>query len=170
MSRIFSKRRLLLGVVTSLVAVVAAMAFYSTVGGGEGSGTTADGYASDLDITGDVTAADAGKLVPGSSVDIEGAIANANSGAAKVSNLTGTVDPVPEGCDASWFDIVVDPLASDIVPAQTGPTPGSVGFTATLSMADAYTDAEPPVAINQDACKGATLDIAWASDLGVPAE
>ena len=163
MSRITKKRALITAAITSLVLVAVAVAFYTTAGDGTGSGTADTAYAANLDILGSVTTADEGTLVPGGDVDIEGTIENTNEGAAKVSNLSGTVDPVPAGCLAAWFEITDVDIDDTVAPDDVVEAGETVDFTATLEMEDAH-DTTTGAAIDQDDCKGATLDIAWQSD------
>lgn len=157
MTRLINKKRALLtAAVTSLTLVAVAIAFYSTVGSGDGDATTRDGYANNLVVNGSPSST---QLVPGSSVSISGTIANNNPGSAKVGTITGTVDETPAGCNAAWFSITgVDvPDTDDVVPANS-----SIPFSATLNMADAVDGSGNPV--NQDACKNASLDIDWSSN------
>ena len=159
MSRIISKKRALLtAAIASLALVAVAIAFYSTVGSGDGDATTRTANPVDLAIDGDATTAE---LVPGDSVGITGTITNGNEGAAKVHDLAGSVDETPVGCNAGWFTItgVTIPDTDDVIEAGQ-----SIGFTATLNMADAHDGEGNPV--DQNACKGASLDIDWTSGLG----
>ena len=153
MSRIIKKRALLTAAITSLALVAVAIAFYSTVGSGEGNATTADNYANDLVIS---NTEPAETLVPGSEVQITGEIANDNPGSAKVGTITGSVTDATEVLTGTCAiaDFTIDNIVlsgSDVIPAND-----SVGFTADLNMAD--------TAVSQDACKGAELDIDWSSN------
>ena len=145
------KRALLITAATSLALVAVALAWYTTTGDGSGSGgTTANGYANNLVITGDAT--NAGALVPGGSVPISnGKIHNGNPGSAKHGAISATVDAAAGGCSDSYFHVTGITLdgSSDVIPAG-----GDRLFTATLSMDDAP-------AADQDACKNTGLTIDW---------
>jgi|RhiMethySRZTD1v2_1073278.scaffolds.fasta_scaffold81527_5 hypothetical protein len=154
MSRFISKKRALLtAAIASLALVAVAIAFYTTTGSGSGTGTARNGYANALAITGDAPAG----LVPGGFVTITGNVHNGNSGAAKVGTVTGAVDAAGS-CTDSWFTItdVAFSGGSDVIPAN-----GDRAFTAKLNMADAVDNEGVPV--DQNACKGAALSIAWSS-------
>ncbi len=166
MSRFISKKRALLtAAVTALVLVAVAIAFYSTTGSGTGDGTTDGNYAQDLQITGDL---DDATLVPGGTVGITGNVHNPNSGSAHVSTVEGTVvagAPDPEAgpasgdCDDSYFTIEDEELDTVLEADDgntTGPEPDNQSFTTTITMDDETTE-------NQDACKGADLDITWSA-------
>jgi hypothetical protein len=149
MSRIISKKRALLtAAIASLALVAVAVAYYTTLGDGSGTGTTDAAYAENLDITGDVPAG----LVPGDEVTISGNVHNPNPGSAEVTTVTGAVNAAPAGCDDTYFDI------EDIVMNEVIPAGGNADFTATLTMED-----DP--AENQNACKSAGLTVTWASGL-----
>jgi hypothetical protein len=163
MSRFISKKRALLtAAVTSLVLVAVAIAFYSTTGSGEGSGTTGDGYTTDLAITGDL---DDGTLAPGGEVGITGNVHNPNPGSAHVSTVEGTVvagdeddavnGPDAGDCDDSYFTIA-DEEVDTVLLAQNASNTDDVGFTTTITMDDEPTE-------NQDACKSADLAITWSA-------
>jgi len=147
MSRFTNKKRALLtAAITSLVLVAVAIAFYSTAGDGSGTGSTADGYADNLEITGDLNDA---TLVPGSSVEIDGNVHNPNPGSAHVTTVVGGVDASGD-CDDTYFTI--DDVVIDDVIAAGGDEP----FDAEIEMED-----DP--AENQDDCKDAVLTITWSS-------
>ncbi|MGH2837235.1 MAG: hypothetical protein ACRDJY_02665, partial [Thermoleophilaceae bacterium] len=67
MSRIITKKRLVLGVVTSLMAAALALAFWTTTGDGTGSGDVEDGAAQAITLTGALD----DDLVPGRTVNLE---------------------------------------------------------------------------------------------------
>ena len=156
MSRIITRKRALLSAVVASAALAAvAFAFYSTTGDGSGSGgTTANGYADTLNITGD---ANASTLVPNSSVPISGNVSNDNSGAAAVGTITGSVTNVDESgtgtCALNNF--VIENIS--LAPGTVIPGNGDAAFTASLRMVDSTT-------VNQDPCKNAELDITWSSN------
>ena len=153
MSRIIKKRALLTAAITSLVLVAVAVAFYSTTGTGSGAGgTTDDGYANQLVITGTANAA---TLVPGGSVPIsDGNIHNGNSGSAAHGTISATVDAADADCDDDYFDVTgITPAGSSNV-IEAG---GDRAFTATLEMED-------DTANSQDDCKNTALTINWSSN------
>lgn len=170
MSRIFSKKRLVLGVVTALVAAVAAMAYYTTTGDGTGTGAADDGYADKLDIA-STMAVNPNGLVPGGSTAVNGTVENNNPGSAEVTTVVdtdidaglsdeGDDDGPPAGdCDDSWFTIA-DIQVNTVLDAADDPqVPGgddSTPFAGTIVMADSTAD--------QNACKGAEIKISWSSD------
>ena len=178
MSRIFTKRRVLLGLATALVACVAAFAFSTTAGDGEGTGAADDGYAESVAIS-SALADNPNGLVPGGSSEFDVLIENPNVGSAEVTTLPaddmdagGAAEGTggPDGCLDSWFsieDVDVDEVLA-AADSTDGSGPDSTTVQATIAMEDAYTNATPPVPVDQNACKGAAIHIDWSSDDGTP--
>ena len=129
-----------------------AFAYWSTTGSGSGSATVGSNYATALKITNDaLTAAQTAALVPGGSTTLSVHVQNTNSGSAKDGQVTGTVavHGSPANCSAADFSI------TPITGGDTIASGATKDYTTTLSFADS--------AVSQDGCKGATLDITWAS-------
>jgi hypothetical protein len=153
----FTKRRglMVLGVVATLAVAGAALAYWTGGGSGTGSGSAA-GAQTPLTANETTTLT---AMYPGDSAQtIAGNFNNPNSGPIYVASVTVSISSVtkaagaPTGtCDASDFTLASPTMnVSAEVPAGNGK--GS--FTgATIKFTDKPT--------NQDACKGATVNLAY---------
>jgi hypothetical protein len=153
----FTKRRgLLLGVVLLLAGGGAALAYWTAGGSGTGSGTAA-GAQTPLVANQTTTLA---AMYPGDSAQtISGNFDNANSGPIHVSTVTASIASVtkatgaPAGtCDASDFTLA---NATMTVNAEVPAGSGQGSFTGTTIKFN-----NKPT--SQDACKGATVNLAYA--------
>lgn len=153
----FSKRRgLVLGVVLSLAVGGAALAYWTAGGSGTGSGSAAGAQ---TPLTANQTTALTAMYPGDSSQTVSGNFDNANAGPIYVGSVAVSIASVtkaagaPAGtCDATDFTLSGTTMAvnSEI---SAGTAKGS--FTgATIRFND-----KPS---NQDACKGATVNLAYA--------
>jgi hypothetical protein len=159
----FTKKRVLaaLGVVGALTIAVAAFAYWTTSGSGSGSATAG----SDAGVT--VAGNPSDGIYPGGSVPVTTTVTNSSSSQAQyVTNLHVTISidatHAGNGCEASWFTYKADSEASgdsnphtvaldtEIAPSGNTTVDGQVYMANTAS--------------NQDACKGATINLAYAVD------
>jgi hypothetical protein len=146
------KRNLaVLGTVAVLAIAGAAFAFWTTTGSGSGSGSVAASNGT-LALHGTITSA----LTPGGSSAVTFTADNTN----KSSEQVGTVHAVVSidethataGCKASDFTIE-DTAENQVIAAETS------GVALTNNGSISMTDS----AVNQDACKGATISLALTS-------
>jgi len=152
---------MLAGVSAAVIALAGgAYAYWSTTGGGSASSTIATD--SGVSVAGDP----ADGLYPGGSVAVTSVITNASSTAAQyVANLHVTISldsaHAQAGCLASWFTYKSDAEAagSNSNPHSTA-VDTEIGAGATRSVAGHMFMADPNT--NQDACKGATANLAYA--------
>ena len=156
MFKINRRRGLVLGVIASLAIGGAALAYWTAGGSGTGSGGAA-GSQSALTANQTTTLS---AMYPGDSAQtISGNFDNPNSGPIHVSTVTVSIASVtkatgaPVGtCDASDFTLA---NATMTVNAEIPVGTGKGAFTgATIKFNDKAT--------NQDACKGATVNLAYA--------
>jgi len=156
MSKLFSRRGLVLGGVVTLVIAGSAFAFWTAGGSGTGSaGVAAGTSALTANQTTVLTA-----MYPGDSAQtISGNFDNPNSGPIYVSTVTASISSVtkatgaPAGtCDATDFTLA---SAAMTVNAEIAAGTAKGAFTgATIKFNNK--------ASNQDACKGATVNLAYA--------
>jgi hypothetical protein len=159
----FTKKPVLTGV--SIVAVLAiavtAFAYWTTSGSGSGSATAAS---SGTEVT--VSGNPSNAIYPGGSVPVTTTVTNPGSTQQRVANLHVTISidatHAGNGCSASWLTYKADSessgdsnphtvaLNADLAPSGTTTVAGHV------FMADTST--------NQDACKSATINLAYAVD------
>jgi hypothetical protein len=157
MSRIYSKKRALIGVVASLAIAAVAIAYWTAGGSGTGS-ASAQGAQQPLTAA-QTTVLSA--MYPGDSPQtISGTVTNPNTAKIRVANVVASIqsvtkaDGAPAGtCDASDFSL------TDATMAVNDDVNGSNG-TKTFSGAKIQFNNKP--AANQDACKGATVTLAYA--------
>jgi hypothetical protein len=156
MSRIFGKKRALLGIVASLAIAAAAIAYWTAGGSGDGSATTQGAQtALDADQTTVLTA-----MFPGDEAqNIEGLLENDNDADIYVSTVTASIASVtkatgaPAGvCDATDYSLTNATMTvEDEVPGH-----------GTLSYGGADIQFNNKADDNQDACKGATVALSYA--------
>ncbi|MFL6136289.1 MAG: hypothetical protein ACJ74O_00600 [Frankiaceae bacterium] len=150
-------KRAKIAIVGATIAAVAgggvAYGYWSTTGSGSGSAATSAG-ASNLSIA--QTSVISG-LAPGVAAQtISGTVTNNAVNNAYVNTVTVSISSVTGGagsCDATDYTLSspVMSIAQDLAPG------GSAGFTgATLAFNNKAT--------NQDGCKGATVNLAYASN------
>ena len=145
------KRALVLGAVAILALAGIAVAYWTTTGAGEGSGSVAASNGT-LALHGTIT----NQLAPGGSSPVSFTADNSNSSSLQVGTVHAVVSideaHAEAGCKASDFTI------DDTVENQRIAAHGSnvaLANEGTISMAD--------TAANQDACKGATISLALTS-------
>jgi hypothetical protein len=144
------------GVVASGLAASVAFAFWSATGTGTGTGTVASGNGS-VSLSAEV----APGIYPGGTAEVTITATNAGSqavapGLISLSGVTSDIDHA--SCDTTAFTMVDVDASSESVPAAADAThPGTLELThkGTLAMAN--------TAVNQDACKGATLALDLSS-------
>jgi len=130
-----------------------AFAYWTNVGSGTGSGATGNNAAVTAIQSSTVTA-----MYPGGPAQaLSGTFNNPNAGAVTVGAVTATVTTsLPGTCLASWYVISgSDTAAPHVLPAGAGGT--WTGLSVTMTNA----------AVNQDACKGATITFTYAVAAGV---
>ena len=157
MLKLTKRRGLLLAVVLVLGGGGAALAYWTAGGSGTGSGSAA-GAQAPLVATQTTTLT---AMYPGDSPQtISGNFDNSNPGPIHVSTVTASIASVtkavgaPAGtCDASDFTVA---SAAMTVDAEIAPGTGKGSFTgATIKFNN-------KASVNQDACKGATVNLAYA--------
>jgi hypothetical protein len=156
MFKINRRRGLVLGVIASLAIGGAAVAYWTAGGSGTGSGSAAGSQSA---LTANQTST-LSAMYPGDSAQtISGNFDNPNSGPIQVGTVTASIASVakatgaPAGtCDASDFTLA---NAAMTVNAEIPVGTGKGAFTgATIKFNNKAT--------NQDACKGATVNLAYA--------
>lgn len=122
----------------------AAYAYWSTTGSGSGSAAASDGTeAVTINVTVDPDVA------PGAPVDITYTATNPNTSSTPVTLVDPVVTTDVAGCLPAWFDATV----------PAGPTTVAGGAIRTALGTGTLTLNDDP-AVNQDACKGATITVA----------
>jgi len=149
--KLIKKRTLVLGLVAVLAIAGIAIAYWTTTGSGEGSGTVASSNGT-LTLHGEVTEA----LTPGASSPVKFSADNAGSSSLQVSTVHAVVsidkEHAENGCKSSDFSIA-DTAENQVVGAkQSGVALAKEGSIAMTDSAE-----------NQDACKGATISLALTS-------
>jgi len=163
MFSMFTKRRALVGagVLGAVVAGALAFAFWTT--SGSGSGTATAGTDAGVTVSGDP----ANGIYPGGSVPVTSTVTNSSATQSQhVQNLHVAISidsaHATAGCSASWFTYKADSegsgdsnphtvtLDTDIAASGTHNVNGHVFMANTNS--------------NQDACKGATINLAYTVD------
>lgn len=149
MLRISRKKAAVVGGVTAVVLTGGvAFAYWTSTGSGTGSATT--GTSSPWTVTVEDVAL--GDLTPGGPTDtVSFSVKNENSGVQRlvgtVASVTGTSNP---GCTAADFDVSTTSITyGDVASGAT------VNGTFTIQMVD--------TGVNQDACKGVTVDLEVAA-------
>ena len=145
-----SVKAVVLGLVGLLVVGGAAFAYWTTTGSGSGSAATGTMVPVTVNQTSTVSA-----LAPGSGTQtVSGNFDNPNTGPVYVAGVTAVVSGTSKaGCDASDYTIA----GTAAVNAQIQPGSG-VGTWSGLTIAF---NNKPT---NQDACKGATVSLAYTSN------
>lgn len=150
----------LVGVGIAVAIAAGAYAYWTTSGSGTGSATA--GTDAGVTVAGDP----ANGIYPGSSVAVTSVITNSSSTSAQfVTNLHVTISidsaHALAGCLASWFTYKADADSNgtDSNPHST-PVSTQIAAGGTTSVAGHVFMANPNT--NQDACKGATVNLAYA--------
>jgi hypothetical protein len=147
--RITRKRRIALG--AAALAGIAALAYAYWTGTGSGTGTGDVGTGGSVTLTGTVTDG----VAPGTSVPVSFTAANATDSPIRVTTVhleSVSVDAGHSGCNTADFSMA-DVTQNHQVPgnATAEPLPNN----GSLAMAN--------TAVNQDACKNATLTLTLSS-------
>ena len=151
-----------LGVVGALALAAVAFAYWTTSGSGYGSATAG----SDAGVT--VAGDPANGIYPGGSVAVTTTITNSSSTQSQyITNLHVTISidatHAGDGCDASWFTYKADSEASGDSNPHTVALDTELAASASTTV-DGQVYMSNPSTTNQDACKGATIDLAYAVD------
>jgi len=159
MHTIRRKRSVVIGIVAALAVAAGAYAYWTQTGSGSGTAATGSGTAITVNQTSTVT-----NLSPASTPQaLSGTFDNPNSGTVHVTSVTATLASVTGGaggtpaCTIADYQINNSPTttisAAGQIPAGTG-----VGTWSgpTIQMLDSAT--------NQNACKGATVNISYTSN------
>lgn len=136
----------------AIVVAGVAYAYWSTTGAGTGQATTGTTSTITVNQTSTVTG-----LAPGGSAQaLAGTFDNPNGGPVYVTSVSATVSGTNKtGCDASDYTIAGSPAAVGAqVPAGSG-----VGSWSGITIAF-----NNKASVNQDACKGATVNISYTSN------
>jgi hypothetical protein len=140
-----------LGVVAILALAGAAIAYWTTTGSGEGSGSVASSNGT-ITLHGVIS----DQLVPGGSSAVKYTADNAGSSSLSVGTVHAVVSiddtHAKAGCKASDFSIG-DTAENQVIAA--GASGVALAHDGSISMAD--------TAENQDACQGATVSLALSS-------
>jgi hypothetical protein len=154
----FTKRRatVVLGVIAVLVVAGAAIAYWTAGGSGTGSAATASGAGSlTVNQTGTLTAmypGDSAQTLSGTFDNPTGALVHVSQVAVSISSVTKNGNPVV-GCDDSDYTLSGSPMT---VNAEVPAGNGKGNWTgATIQFNDK--------ASNQDACKGATVNLSYTA-------
>jgi hypothetical protein len=155
MTKLNRRRGTVIGVVVALAVAGAAIAYWTAGGSGTGSGTAAPGVSGLTAVQTSVLA----PMYPGDATQtLSGNFNNSNPGPTFVTSVTVSIASVvkaasaPAGtCDASDFTLANTTMT---VSAQVPPGNGVGSFAgATIQFNNKPT--------NQDACKGATVNLAY---------
>ncbi len=149
------KRSTVIGLIAVLIASVGAYAYWTQTGAGGGTASTGSGSAIVVNQTSVIT-----NLSPGSAPQtLSGTFTNPNPGSVRVASVTATIASVSGGAGGTPACTVDDYAITDAT-TTVGQTINS-GTNGTWSgpkieMLDS--------AANQDACKGATVNVTYTSD------
>jgi hypothetical protein len=147
--RFTRSRKIALGAVAVVAVAGLAYAFWTGTGSGTGSGDVGTGG----NVTLSATVTDG--IAPGNSVPVSFAASNATDSPVRVGTVhlvSVAVDAAHSGCNTADFSMA-DVVQNHEVPAQA--TNESLPNDGSLAMAN--------TAVNQDACKGATLTLTLSS-------
>jgi hypothetical protein len=153
-----SKKRVAAVAIITLILVggggAATYAFWSAGGSGTGSATTG----TNLGISANQSTVVTGLAPGGTAQTLSGTFTNSNSSPVYVTSVTASILSVTKaglpvvGCDASDYTVSTTPMT---VNAEINPGSGQGTWSgATIAFNDKST--------NQDACKGATVNLAYA--------
>jgi hypothetical protein len=157
MMRKFSKKFTVIAASTAFLVVGGGVAFAFWTAGGSGTGTAATGTSADITVlqTSTVTA-----MGPGvTAQSLSGNFTNTTAGPVYVTTVTASIASVFQGgvvavgCSAADYTLTTPAMAVGAeVPVGTG-----VGAWSGATIAFNNTT------VNQDACKGATVNLAYAA-------
>lgn len=156
--RKMTKKNKVLAVAGALALVAggggAAFAYWTTTGSGSGAAVNSTGGG-----TVSLTADFAGGLTPGATETVTYSATNATGSATRVFTVTPTVsttlaDGVSGVCDPAWF--------SPLAPVVGGGVAVGPGTTVVVSTGSLKFNDDP--AVDQSACKGATVKLTLASN------
>ena len=160
MSRIYSKKRALLGVVASLAIAAVAIAYWTTGGSGDGTAPVQD--AGDLAVL--TLSQDAlDDMYPGDSAQtISGTLHNSNDASIHVDNVVVSIESVTDGagtdCEADDFTLTNATMDVEAqVPGHDGTDDGSLPFGGASDGATIKFNNEANE--DQNDCKGATVNL-----------
>jgi len=159
----FTKRRALVasGVIGAVTAGALAFAFWTTSGSGSGSATAGTD-------AGDTVSGDpANGIYPGGSVPVTTTVTNSSSTQSQhVQNLHVAISidsaHATDGCSASWFTYKADSEGSGDSNPHSVTLDTDLAASGTHSV-DGHVFMSNPNT-NQDACKGATINLAYTVD------
>ena len=163
LSHMFTKRRALIasGAIGALATGALAFAFWTTSGSGSGSATA--GTDAGVTVSGDP----ANGIYPGGSVPVTTTVTNSSSTQSQhAQNLHVAISidsaHATDGCTASWFTYKADSEGSG------DSNPHSVALDTDLAASGTHSvDGHVFMSnsnTNQDACKGATINLAYTVD------
>jgi hypothetical protein len=163
MRRLFSTKRgvaISATVAAMLAASIGAYAYFTTTGGGSGSGTVGSATALVLHQAGITysNAASDNALVPGTSATVSFTVDNPSSASQQLGTISVssiTTDAGHAGCDTAtnptWFSTTTDVVGHDYAPGNGQAVSGSL--TVTFNDVNAI----------QDVCKGAPLTFHYSA-------
>jgi hypothetical protein len=157
--RKFSKRKVAATIAITAILVggggAAAIAYWSAGGTGTGSATT--GTSSSITVN---ETAPIGNLTPGgTTVALSGTFTNLNSGPVTITSVTATITGTSvSGCLASDYSLSNAGVATVPSGATSVLSGTNVGAWSGLTLSMANT------ALNQNACKGATVNISYVAN------
>ncbi len=143
-------KSVVIAVVGLVVAAGVAFAYWTTTGSGSGATTTGTVVPVTVNQTSTITG-----LAPGLAAQtLSGTFDNSNPGPVYISSVNVTVTGTNKtGCDATDFTIAGNALVNAEIPSGNG-----VGSWTGLTV-----QFKNKVAVNQDACKNATVTLAYTS-------
>lgn len=148
---LMKKRILVLGVVAVMAVAGVAIAYWTTTGSGEGSGSVAASNGT-LTLHGSITNA----LTPGGSSPVAFTADNGGSSSLQVGTVKAEVsidaEHAEKGCKASDFTIA-DTEENQVIAAKSSKV--ALAHDGTIEMAD--------TGVSQDGCKGAEISLALSS-------
>ncbi len=152
-----TKRRVVLGLVTTLVLALSVGAYAYFTASGSGTVTATVGSSSALTLKGTVT----GNLYPGSSSPVSLTVDNPSSGSQRVGTVSLekiTADAGHSSCAVTISGGNPDFTMADVVVNKTFPSGNGQAVTpgGTLTMND--------TGVSQNACQGATLTLTLKSN------
>jgi hypothetical protein len=159
----FTKKRMLigLGAISVLAIAAVAIAYWTTSGSGSGSATA--GTDTGVTVSGDPS----NGIYPGGSVPVTTTVTNSSSTQSQyVTNLHVAISidetHADDGCAASWFTYKADSEGSGDSNPHTFALDTELAASGTTTV-DGHVFMSNPNT-NQDACKGATVNLAYTVD------
>jgi hypothetical protein len=157
--RKISKRKVAATIAITAILIggggAAAIAYWSAGGTGSGSATTG----TSANITVNETVPTANLTPGGTTVALSGTFTNTNSGPVTITSVTATITGTSNpSCLASDYSLSNGGVATVPSGATSIPTGTNVGAWSGLTLAMANT------ALDQNACKGATVNVTYAAN------